>query len=375
MKTASIFLSLLVLTAGVANGETFDISGNDGTTITADVLNTFDEPWSMTLLPDGRMLVAEKGGDVFLVSAAGETLGLIAGVPTVEPRGQGGFGDIILHPDFAENQRVYMSYVERDGGLSGAVVESATLTLTDTGGALSNIQRIWTQTPKGSTSRHYGHRLLFDTEGYLFITSGDRGEREPAQDKASSLGKIIRLNDDGIVPDDNPFAEQGEVQSQIWSLGHRNPLGIALDAQGNIWAHEMGPRHGDELNKIVRGENYGWPLVSDGRHYSGRRIPDHDTTDLYRAPAISWVPSIAPAGLVIYRGLAFTGWQGDALIGGLAGRAIVRVSLNGESGTEAARYEWNERVREIEERPDGLLYVLEDGSDGRLLLLSPKTPN
>ena len=223
MKFAHFLLTLGVVFTGTAQAETIDISGTDGTTLKAEVLNTFDSPWSMTVLPDGQMLVAEKGGDVFLVSAAGEKLGAISGVPSVEPRGQGGFGDVILHPDYAQNQRIYISYVERDGGGSGAVVESANLTLTDTGGALSDIQRVWTQTPKGSTSRHYGHRLVFDPEGYLYITSGDRGEREPAQDMTSSMGKIIRLKDDGTVPDDNPFAGQGTFNRRFgrWAIATR----------------------------------------------------------------------------------------------------------------------------------------------------------
>ena len=320
-----IILSLGVAFAGAAKAETFDIAGSDGTTLRANVLNTFDMPWAMTVLPDGQLLVSEKGGALVLVSPEGEKRGVISGTPDVAPRGQGGFGDIILHPNYAENQRVYFSYVDWDGDLSGAVVDAATLTLSDDGGALSDIQRVWTQMPKESTARHYGHRLLFGPNGYLFITSGERGKREPAQDLNSSLGKVIRLHDDGRVPEDNPFVDQGEISSQIWSLGHRNPLGIARDGLGQIWAHEMGPRNGDELNQIVRGENYGWPLVSDGRHYSGRRIPDHDTTDLYRVPAISWVPGIAPAGLVIYRGLVFTAQWQDELNGTACVKSILYV--------------------------------------------------
>ncbi len=375
LRKFMVLLSVaLTATVAHAQDETFEITGSDGVVITARVLNSFDQPWAMTLLPDGRMLVTEQSGQLALVAKDSAPIADISGLPEVRARGQGGLGDIILHPDFASNSRVYLSYVESEGSQSGAAVDTALLTLTENSGALTERTRLWTQTPKESGGRHYAYRLLFDQQGYLFITSGDRGQQTPAQDMESTLGKVIRLHDDGRVPGDNPFAGAGDVQSQIWSLGHRNPLGIALDAQGQIWAHEMGPRNGDELNLIKRGINYGWPLVSDGRHYSGRRIPDHDTTDQYQAPAISWVPGISPAGLVIYKGTLFSQWQGNALIGALGGRALVRVTLSEGKGQEAARYSWNKRVREIEESPDGTLFVLEDGSDGRLLELSPASP-
>ncbi len=362
---------LLASMAAQAQESTFEIRGSDGVAITATTLNSFDDPWAMTLLPDGRMLITEKTGTLVLVGPDGARLADIGGMPDVTARGQGGLGDIILHPDFENNRRIYVSYVEREGARSGAAVDTALLSLSDSSGTLADRERIWTQTPKESGGRHYAYRLIFGTDGYLFITSGDRGQQTPAQDMESSLGKIIRLHDDGRIPDDNPFVGAGPVQAQIWSLGHRNPLGIALDAQGQMWAHEMGPRGGDELNRIVRGANYGWPVVSDGRQYSGRRIPDHNTTDAFRSPAISWVPAISPAGLVIYQGTEFSDWQGDALIGALGGRAIVRVALSGDRGEEIARYSWNKRVREIEEHPSGTLVVLEDGSGGRLLKLAP----
>ena len=377
MKRNGIFLALVLWwsTAAQADDNTFNITGSDGISITATVLNLFDEPWAMTLLPDGRLLVTEKTGALVLVGPNGERQADISGMPSVSARGQGGLGDIILHPDFENNQRIYLSYVEREGGRSGAAVDTAVLSLSEGDGALTDRQRIWTQTPKESGGRHYAYRLIFDTNGYLFITSGDRGQQSPAQDMGSTLGKIIRLHDDGRVPDDNPFAGGSEVQAQIWSLGHRNPLGIALDANGQIWAHEMGPRGGDELNRIVRGANYGWPVVSDGRQYSGRRIPDHNTTDAFTKPAISWVPAISPAGLVIYQGAEFSDWQGHALIGALGGRALVRVSLSEDIATEVARYKWNERVREIEELPSGALLILEDGNGGRLLKLEADEAN
>lgn len=191
---------------------------------------------------------------------------------------------------------------------------------------------------------------------------------------ASNLGKVIRLNDDGSVPADNPFADQGEVAAQVWSLGHRNPLGIHFDAQGRLWVHEMGPAGGDELNLVERGANYGYPVVSNGDHYDGRDIPDHATRPEFKAPVITWTPVISPAGFVIYSGTRFPDWQGDGFIGGLSSKALVRVEFDGTGAREAERYDMGQRIREVEQGPDGDLWVLEDereGSGGHLVRLSP----
>ena len=223
---------------------------------------------------------------------------------------------------------------------------------------------------------HFGYRLLFDDAGKLWISSSERQEFDPAQDMNSNLGKIIRLNDDGSLPEDNPFVDQGEVAAQIWSLGHRNILGMAFDAQGRLWAHEMGPKDGDELNLIIKGENYGYPLVSNGEHYDGTPIPDHDTRPEFRAPLITWTPVISPAGLVIYDGELFPDWQGNAFIGGLSSRSLVRVALEDESAREAGRYDMQRRIREVEQGPDGALWLLEDGmrgGSGALLRVTPRT--
>lgn len=335
---------------------------------------TFDEPWAMTFLPDGRLLVTQKTGELKLFDPATKATGDVSGVPAVDHGGQGGFGDVILHPRFAENGTVYLSYAEAgDGDTRGAAVARAKLTLDGNGGgALSGLSVIWRQVPKVGGRGHYGHRLAFSPDGrYLFVSSGERQKFDPAQDMQSNLGKILRLNDDGSVPDDNPFAGQGEIASQVWSLGHRNPLGIAFDAQGRLWNHEMGPSGGDELNLVVKGDNYGYPVVSNGDHYDGREIPDHDTRPEFHAPATSWNPVISPAGLVIYSGQLFPDWQGDFLIGGLSSQALVRVEVDGESAREAARYDMGERIREVEQGPDGAVWLLEDGGGGRLLKLTP----
>lgn len=364
-------------TAGAGIEEdSFAVTGSDGAALIATPLETFESPWAMTFLPDGRAVITEKGGVIWLVNADGSKAGEITGWPDVEARGQGGLGDFILHPDFAKTGAVYVSYVERDAAddaLSGAVVELATLTLTEGGGTLSERNIIWSQSPKVSGNGHYGHRMVVSADRHLFIASGERQKFTPAQDMSSNLGKIVRLNLDGSVPADNPFADQGGVAAQVWTLGHRNPLGIDFDNTGRLWAQEMGPAHGDELNLILRGENYGYPEVSNGDHYDGRKIPDHDTRPEFAAPAAYWVPAISPAGLVIYYGGMFPDWSGNAFIGGLSSQALIRVKIDEESAraSEGGRYSWNKRIREVEEGPDGAIYVLEDGDNGRLIRLTP----
>ncbi len=332
----------------------------------------FDEPWAMTFLPDGRLLVTEKAGSLKLVELGGSVTE-ISGVPEVDYGGQGGLGDVVLHPEFAQNQRVYLSWVEAGSGdTRGAVVGRARLMLDDPQPRLDDLEVIWRQDPKVTGRGHYGHRLAFSAEGDLFISSGERQKFTPAQDMASNLGKILRLHDDGTVPADNPFASRGGVTAQIYSLGHRNPLGLAFDAKGRLWEHEMGPRGGDELNLIERGSNYGYPLVSNGDHYDGRDIPDHDTRPDLNAPEESWTPVISPAGFIIYSGEVFPAWRGSGFIGGLSSRALIRVALEGETGREVQRWDMGKRIREVEQGPEGQLFLLEDGPGGRLLELTPK---
>ena len=331
---------------------------------------SFKEPWAMAFLPDGRLLVTEKRGALKLVQPGG-AIGDISGVPKVVYGGQGGFGDVALHPKFAENGLVYLSYVEGDTSHSGAAVARAKLTLDDHGGgALSDLQVIWRQEPKMSGSGHFGHRLLFGSDGKLWISSGERQEFTPAQDMSGNLGKIIRLNDDGSVPADNPFADRGGVAAQVWTLGHRNPLGLAWDAKGQLWEVEMGPQGGDELNLIVKGKNYGWPVVSNGDNYDNTPIPDHDTAPQFEKPKLSWNPVIAPGDLVIYDGEVFPDWKGNALIAGLRSQALVRVAIDANgNATEAARYNMGHRIREVVQGPAGDVWLLEDGDGGRLLRL------
>lgn len=337
---------------------------------------TFNEPWAMTFLPDGRLLVTEKRGRLHVVDKEGKVASRrgVENVPDVAYRGQGGLGDVILHPDYANNGLIYLSYAESGvGDTRGAAVARALLEFDDRGrGTLRDVQVIWRQIPKVTDDGHYGHRMVFDKDGYLFITSGERQKFEPAQHMTGNLGKIVRLHDDGSVPEDNPFADRGDVTAEIWSLGHRNPLGIAFDAQGRLWNTEMGPLHGDEFNLVKRGANYGYPIVSNGDHYNGDPIPDHDTRPEFEAPKVYWVPTIAPANVIFYDGDMFPDLKGSALIAGLASRAVIRVEIDGDEAREAERFDMGNRIREVEQGPDGALYVLEDRDGGRLLKLTPR---
>lgn len=366
-------------TRSIASEQPPAATATEGAPFTVTPVAQLSEPWAMTFLPDGRLLVTEKRGTLRLLdpSQPGSAGSAIAGVPKVDHGGQGGLGDVVLHPQFERNSVVYLSYAEAgEGDTRGGVVARGTLVLdAQGGGTLSQVQVIWRQVPKVSGRGHYGHRIVFGPDGKMFVSSSERQKFDPAQDMQSNLGKIVRLNDDGSLPADNPFADQGGVAAQVWTLGHRNILGMAFDAQGRLWAHEMGPKGGDELNLIERGENYGYPIVSEGVHYDGRDIPDHATRPEFNAPEIAWTPVISPAGLVIYSGARFPQWQGQGLIGALSGKALVRVAFNGGGAREVARHDMGQRIREVEQGPDGDVWLLEDerdGSGGRLLRLSPR---
>jgi len=342
----------------------------EGLPFASTAVATFNEPWAMDFLPDGSLLVTEKSGVLKHVRLPGGETREIKGVPAVGYGGQGGLGDIAAHPQFAENGIVYLSYAEDGDGGRGAAVARARLDAD--AGALQDVSVIWRQVPKVSGNGHYGHRIAFDGDGKLWISSGERQKFDPAQSMQSNLGKMIRLNDDGSVPEDNPFAGQGDVAAQVWSLGHRNPLGIAFDAQGRLWNSEMGPAGGDELNLVKRGANYGYPTVSNGNHYDGRPMPDHDTRPEFEAPKVTWTPVISPSSLMFYTGTLFPQWTGNAFIGGLSGQTLVRVEIDGETAREAERFAMGARIRGVEQGPDGALWVIEDGKDGRLIRLTPR---
>ncbi len=335
----------------------------------------FDAPWAMTFLPDGRMLVTEKDGRLLLVSADGKTQQVVAGTAKVDDAGQGGLMDVVLHPGFAQNGLVYWSYSESGGAGKGVVLSRGKLVVDGDGARLDEVQKLLEGRPYVSGDGHYSGRIAFSPDGrHLFFTAGDRQKFNPAQDKEATLGKVLRLTPDGEPAPGNPLAEQG-FHPAVWSYGHRNLLGIAFDAAGNLWEQEMGPKGGDEVNLVEAGKNYGWPQASNGSHYDGRPIPDHAAGDGFEPPKVSWNPVISPGGLMIYSGDMFSDWRGDAFIGGLSSQALVRVDLDGTSAAKGGQWDMGARIREVEQGPDGAIYVLEDGgrgSEGRLLKLTPK---
>jgi len=318
------------------------------------------EPWAMAFMPDGRLLVTERAGTLKLVDVANGGMIEITGVPAVAYGNQSGFGDVVLHPDYARNGWIYFSYSEDAGNRTSTLtVFRAKLDVNAGGGQLTDLETIWKQSPAVAGGQ-YGMRIAFG-EGFLYISVGDRMREDPAQDLAQTIGKIVRLNDDGSVPADNPFADRGGAAAEVWTLGHRNPYGLAFDSQGRLWEDEMGPRGGDELNLIERGANYGWPEVSNGTEYSGVAIPLHPTRPEFHPPAVYWVPSISPSSLLFYDGDEFPEWRGDAFVGALSGMAIVRVEIDGDTGVEAERFAIGSRIRGLAQGPDDAIWVLVDG--------------
>jgi glucose/arabinose dehydrogenase len=336
---------------------------------------TFDEPWAMTFLPGTNMaLITEKKGKLKLWTEGSDKTVDVSGTPTVDYGGQGGFGDVVAAPDFAQSGMVYLSWAEAGANdTRGAVVARAKLVMGDAP-RLEGLSVIWRQFPKVTGRGHYSHRIAFSPDGqYLFISSGERQKFTPAQDLNANLGKVIRLLPDGTPAPGNPFESKGGVAAQIWSWGHRNLLGLAFSPDGRLWDIEHGPAGGDEINHVEPGKNYGWPLVSDGDHYDGKPIPRNKTRPDLAQPAISWNPVIAPGDMIFYTGKAFPQWQGQALIAALGAGGIVRVKIDGEKATELERIDLGNRIREIEQAPDGTLYVLEDGEDAKLRHVTPKS--
>jgi glucose/arabinose dehydrogenase len=339
----------------------------------------FDAPWALAFLPDGRMLVTEKKGQLKLVSADGKEQSVIAAIP-VDSEGQGGLMDVALHPKFAGNRWVYLSASQAGPGgkgvvlMRGRLVEDPNIRCVRApcnNARLEGLETIFRATPFVSGNGHYSGRIAFSPDGHLFFTNGERQKFTPAQDPKSTLGKVLRLNDDGTPAAGNPLAARG-FHPAIWSYGHRNLLGIAFDAAGNLWEDEMGPQGGDEVNLILPGRNYGYPNASNGSHYDGRDIPDHRPGDGYEPPKVWWNPSISPSSLMVYSGKLWPEWKGDLFIGALSGTALIRLDVNGTEAKKADQWDMEARIRGVREGPDGAIWVLEDGdTGGRLWKLTP----
>jgi aldose sugar dehydrogenase len=336
------------------------------------VARGLEHPWALEFLPDGRMLVTERPGRLRLVDRSGRISEPLAGVPEVEVGGQGGLLDVALDPKFAENRLVYLSYAElREGGAGTAVARGR---LDE--GRLEAVRVIYRQQPKVAGGNHFGSRLVFARDGKLFVTQGERADyREQAQDLSSHLGKIVRINADGSVPDDNPFAGKAGARPEIWSYGHRNIQAAAIHAEtGQLWTVEHGARGGDELNHPEAGKNYGWPVITYGVDYSGLKIGEGTAKEGMEQPVYFWDPVIAPSGMLFYTGDAFPAWKGSVLVGSLQPGALVRLELEHGKVAREERYEeggLGTRIRDVRQGPDGLVYVLTDEGNGRVLRVLP----
>ena len=333
-----------------------------------DVARGLDHPWGLAFLSDGRLLVTEREGRLRLVTPKGELSPPLAGVPEVRAGGQGGLLDVALSPAFAQDRLVYLSFSEPGPGGAGTAVARGRLGER----GLEDVRVIWRQHPKVGPSIHWGSRLVFRPDGTLFVTLGDRNSREHVQDLATTIGKVVRINPDGTIPPDNPFAGRDGVRGEIWSYGHRNAQGAALDARGQLWTIEHGARGGDELNRPQAGKNYGWPVISYGVEYSGFKIGEGTAKAGMEPPLYYWDPVIAPSGATFYTGRAFPDWRGDLLVGSLTPGALVRLRLADGHVADETRYSIDgERVRDVRQGPDGLVYLLTDNSRGRIIRLEP----
>ncbi len=341
---------------------------------------SFDEPWAAAFIPGTSLLfVTEKPGTARIVDTASDRTIPVSGLPRVDYGGQGGLGDVAFLPSQSaagvEQRTIYLSWVEAGGNdTRGAVVGRGTLSCeTADACAIGGLEVIWRQSPKVTGRGHFSHRIAVGPdERHLFVASGERQKMQPAQDVSNTLGTIVRLDLDGRPAAGNPLADRGSPSDEIWSWGHRNILGLDFDAQGRLWEVEHGPKGGDELNRVQKGANYGWPLRSGGVHYDGAPIPAHAEGDGFEHPSVNWTPVIAPGDMTFYSGSLFPGWEGDLLIAGLKPEALIRVEFEGTEAREAARYPMDERIRSVIEGPEGALWVLEDGEGGRLLELRPR---
>jgi aldose sugar dehydrogenase len=389
VRAAFVAASLSILV--VAQTHSIEATQGAASSVKIEKLASLEFPWGMAFLPDGRLLITEKPGRL-RIFADGKLSAPVDGVPPVAyrpaPGEQGGLLDVAVDPEFAQNRRIYLSYSEeapkkadkadddprfggfidlKDTRVMGGAVARATLD----GNRLTDVQVIWRQEPKAVGRGHFGHRLVFGRDGTLFITSGDRMRFDPAQSLTSSVGKVIRINRDGSIPKDNPFAGKTDARGDIWSLGHRNMLAAAVHpTTGQLWVVEMGPLGGDELNPIEPGANYGWPVVSDGDNYDKSPIPDHKTKPEFKTPVKTWTPVISASGALFYDGSLFP-WKGSLVVGGLSSKALIRLTLDGTTVSAEERIDMQKRIRDVIQTRDGALLVITDDKDGELLRVTP----
>ncbi|MGO4571303.1 PQQ-dependent sugar dehydrogenase [Microvirga sp. 2TAF3] len=342
--------------------------------IVETVARGLQNPWGLAFLPDNRMLVTERPGYLRIVTADGKLSEPVQGMPRIAARGQGGLLDVALDPNFSQNRLVYLSFAEdRGDGRAGTSVMRGRLN--EAGTALENTQVVFRQEPAHTGGNHFGSRLVFDRGGNLFVTLGERFDlRDQAQNPANHLGKVVHIKQEGGPAGDNPFLNREGTRPEIWSIGHRNVQGAALNpATGELWTAEHGARGGDEINIPRKGKNYGWPVISYGVDYSGAKIGEGTKKAGMEQPIYYWDPSIAPSGMAFYTGDKFPAWRGNVLVGALAGKLVSRLETNGDkiTGEERMLHNLGERIRDVRQGPDGLVYLLTDSSQGRILRVKP----
>ncbi|EIM25910.1 PQQ-dependent sugar dehydrogenase [Microvirga lotononidis] len=344
--------------------------------IVETLARNLENPWGLAFLPDSRMLVTERPGRLRTIDADGTISEPIRGLPKIAARGQGGLLDVALDPIFAQNRLVYLSFAEDRGeGRSGTTVARGRLN--QDGTALKETQVIFRQEPAHTGNNHWGSRLVFDRDGNLFVTLGDRFDlRDQAQNPANHIGKIVHIKPEGGAAPGNPFLNRGDTRPEIWSLGHRNLQSAALHPiTGELWTVEHGARGGDELNIPQKGKNYGWPVISYGVDYSGAKIGEGTKKEGLEQPVFYWDPSIAPSGMAFYTGDQFPAWRGSILVGALSGKLVSRLETDGNrvTGEERMLQQLGERIRDVRQGPDGLVYLLTDSRNGRILRMKPAT--
>lgn len=336
----------------------------------ATLSRDLEQPWAIAFLPDGRLLITERPGRLRLFSNGRLERTPLAGVPKVYASNQGGLLDVCLHPEFVRNRVLYLSYSAEGAGGAATVVARAEFA----DGGLRNVTPIFEALPRTSGGLHFGSRIAFDRDGLMYVTTGERYQMRRAQDLGDLGGKVIRLRDDGSVPSDNPFVGRAGARPEIFTYGHRNPQGLAMNPDtGRMWLVEHGPRGGDELNLLIAGANYGWPLATHGIDYSGAKISDHKSLPGLQDPVRVWVPSISPSGLCFYTGQRFPGWRGSVFTGALSNEALFRIELDGERyrGEERLLVERLPYIRDVRQGPDGLLYLVTHVNDGGLYRIEP----
>ena len=373
-RSTTIACAAGVLALGASSAHAQPTASTTGNIVVETVAKGLDHPWALAFLPDGRMLVTERPGSLRIVSRDGKLSPALAGVPKVFASGQGGLHDVIIDRDFGRNQTIYFCYAEPVG--AGARTALARARLVGEGAPrLEDVAVIFHQDGPLSSGNHFGCRIVQTPDDNLFLSMGDHfTARDQAQNLGNHIGKIIRIRPDGSVPPDNPFVGRAGAKPEIWSYGHRNAQGLAVNpASGKLWEHEHGPRGGDEINIVEKGKNYGWPVIGFGIDYSGTKIHDSTRKDGMEQPIRYWVPSIAPSGMAFYTGDLLPAWRGNLFVGALAAQLLVRLELDGDKVVKEERLlrDVRERIRDVRQGPDGALWLVTDSGSGRILRVTP----